>query len=175
MPYAVELYFDKESNRPIRNLIKILRKNNIPVDEGSQPHISLAIYNNKIDEDFILKKLKRISGKINKFSITFSNVGMFLTEKSVLFYSPVVSEKLLSAHSILHNNLYKYNDLCEDYYKRANWVPHCTIAIDLNKEELLKAIEITADVFIPFSVNVCGIGLLKFLPNQKIEEYPLKK
>lgn len=175
MPYAVELYFDKESNNHIRNILNFLKNNNIPLDEKTEPHISLALYNDLYDENKFLKELYDFSLNIQSFKISFSSIGIFLTEESVLFFAPVVTKNLLNIHKKYHNTFSQYNYNTIEYYKPNNWVPHCTIAMNLTESQLTNAVEKIKDIFIPFSCNIVGIGLLKFLPNKKIKEFNIAK
>ena len=77
LPYAIELYFDEYSTRPIEEIKKQFKTENILIDEGIKPHISLAIY-----KDLPIKRFRRqlelFSDSMQSFKLKFSSYGFFL-------------------------------------------------------------------------------------------------
>jgi len=67
MPYAIELYLDDSSSKKINDIRNKLLSNNITIDEGTDPHISLAIYED-IPVEMFSNELKTFAKKINLFS-----------------------------------------------------------------------------------------------------------
>ena len=50
------------------------------------------------------------------------------------------------------------------YYLPGNWVPHCTVAIDLSATEVIEAVVYCREAFQPISGQFREIGLVEFRP-----------
>lgn len=70
MPYTTELYLDDESAERVDEVRNKLVSESISIDEGTKPHISLAIYEDINIESFVKElqifasKLKHVMGRI---------------------------------------------------------------------------------------------------------------
>ncbi|KPU26288.1 hypothetical protein TR13x_10765 [Caloranaerobacter sp. TR13] len=172
MPYAIELYVDTESSKTIDEICNKLASEGISIDKGTKPHISLAIYEDIPIESF-KKELQMFSYKTKPFDITLSSVGMFVTESIVIYLAPTVTKELLGIHSEFHNSFKKYRSKAWDYYLPNRWVPHCTLAMNLNDEMVNKTINICRGLELPINVKINKSGILEFKPNKQLIEYKL--
>jgi 2'-5' RNA ligase len=59
-------------------------------------------------------------------------------------------------------------------YQPGKWVPHCTLAMDMDISQLEKAISICADVQLPIEMKADEIGAVEFLPVSDYSKYNLK-
>lgn len=173
MPYAIELYLDNKSSEIIKSIREDLRSSKINVDEGTDPHITLAIYDN-FKLDIFTEKLKQFSDRLSSEDVTFSSMGIFVLERPVLFLAPVVTKILLSIHSDFYGYFKKYNEKAWDYYKPGSWVPHCTLGIELTWEMVKRANDIIKDLTLPIHGRLEKIGILEFKPNRHLAEFKLK-
>lgn len=177
MPYAIEMFFDKNSDAYIRQIWRTLKENDISSfmhDSGNTPHISLAVFN-KLDVSDADQKLHDFSARMPKFQIPLVNIGTFPTGEGVLFLSPVVTEELLHFHKALHD---LFNDAKDDqwpFYLPGLWIPHCTLALNLTREKLHEAFDAVLSTHKPLGVEVDRIGLVEFHPVKVIKEYKLKE
>lgn len=173
MSFAVECYLDKSSTEKVNAFMNLFRENNITVDEGTSPHISLAIYE-KTDRDLFQAKLKEFSARSSSLSFTFMNFGIFPTEESVLFLAPKVSGRLLSFHREFHMLFEEFRKDLSEYYSPEYWVPHCTVGIYLNNEQIKKAAELLYKFEFPLKAEIIEIGVNEFPPNRELYRYKLK-
>lgn len=173
MPYAIELYFDEESKKKVDQIRNQLEFNSINIDKGTKPHISLAIYEDIPIERF-KEDLQMFSNELKPFDITLSSVGMFVTQEPVIYLAPTVTKELLDIHEKFHIFFEKYNNQTWDYYLPGKWVPHCTLAMNLNDKMVNKTIDICRNSQLPINVKINWIGILEFKPNKQLIEYKLR-
>ena len=168
MNYAVELYFDEESSVKIEHMRCILKNNGVTVDEGTRPHITLAIFND-IQENILVEKVRDFSKTKLDMQLIMSSVGIFPTAENVVFLAPKVTEQLLVFHDKFLEFMEDYNVNLNRFYDTDLWVPHCTLGIRMNDDELVKAVRLLKiNNELPILVSVMEIGILKFPPNEEI-------
>ncbi len=173
MPYAVELYLDNESAEKVDKIRNKLATEGISIDKGAKPHISLAIFEDIEIESFV-RELQMFARKIKTLNVTLSSIGMFVTENPVIYIAPTVTKELLTVHSKFQDDFEKYKNEVWDYYLTNKWVPHCTLAMNLNSIEVNKTIEICSKIRLPMKVKLDSIGLLEFKPNKQLIEYKIE-
>ena len=57
------------------------------------------------------------------------------------------------------------------YYLPGKWVPHCTLAVNLNNAMVNKAIDVCKNLMLPIDVEFQSIGLFEFKSNKQLIEY----
>jgi 2'-5' RNA ligase len=139
MGYAVELYFDLPSSSAILDCWEKL--SSICLTFNAKPHISLAIFDD-IDTGQMERIVKEFAKNHSPIEVSMPSIGSFLTDEGVLYFSPVVTDKLLKYHNDFFNLLDSCKIESNDYYKPDSWVPHCTLDLDLDIEDLAKNFEI---------------------------------
>ncbi|MDR6551879.1 2'-5' RNA ligase family protein [Paenibacillus qinlingensis] len=175
MAFAIELFFDCASTSQIMDTWTNLSEQGTGsylIDSGSQPHITLAVFNT-LDVNNISSYLNQVSQDMGVFSLHLNSVGTFLTDEGTVFLAPVVTEKLLYIHRIIHELTNEYDEKKWDYYLPGKWVPHCTMATNNSKEFGIKALEIIKERFRPMDVIIERIGLVEFRPIKKHSEFTL--
>lgn len=161
--YAIELFFSEEVEDYIRKKWKELSLNNIPSSyseiKGIRPHVTLAVYDdieNIVDfkHDFI----EYFSDVRSMEEVIFVDVGIFPTTGTV-FLKPTVTRELIDLHFNYHRAFEKYSRYANYYYIPGNWNPHCGFAINLNNEEMSRAISCIIQDFEPKKGLITEIGL----------------
>ena len=172
MPYAIELYLDKESAEKVQNIRTKLKENGITVDEGAKPHVSLVIYE-ELNLQVFKPRLQEFAKQKNSLNITLASIGMFATEYPVVFLAPTVTSNLLKLHKEFHDFFRESDNVAWDYYRPEKWVPHCTLAMNLSDDMVSEAIEITRHFSLPIHGRLNRIGVLEFSPNKHLFEYEM--
>ncbi len=181
MPYAIVLSFDEESSLliyKIFNKFKDKKIGSMLYDPKLKPHITLSTYE-KINTQSAKDRLMLFSIENKPFKIQVSSIGYFPVEKSVLFLNPKASNELLNIQQ-------KIFSLFKDFESATSpltWVPHCTLGMYLQKEDISKAIDIIKEEIViteenPFYIHTKSISFVKFEREPlKIDwwlDYPLK-
>lgn len=166
MPYAVEMYFNSESDNQIRSIWKVLHDKNISsymYTSGSRPHVTLSVLNFLNVSEFS-KRLEEFSCRLKPFKISFGSIGIFPEPVGVIFLAPTVTEELLRIHREFNDVFSDYRDQMWNYYLPGSWVPHCTLATDLLKKDIPLAMECILDNYQSLNAWVEEIGIVEFRP-----------
>ena len=171
MGYAIELFYDEASERAVREiwdgLGTALGKPSLS-ELGARPHVSLAVYDDGLDTNDFPERLLEFARSIDPFDFRLSSLGTFPGREGVVFLAPVVTRRLLEVHARFHEVFSKYEDAGMGYYLPGNWVPHCTVAIDLSAAEVIEAVAYGREVFQPISGRFREIGLVEFRPVKEL-------
>ncbi|MBE7106333.1 2'-5' RNA ligase family protein [Bacillus cereus] len=158
--YAIIATFDRVSTYKIRELqselTNIIGTNQLA---GVEPHITLADYN-ELDVNLYTEKLKEfVAFQENIVAVTFPSVGTFPTNGTI-FLAPIITNELLRFHHSYHDYFKTFHDNPNSYYVPGKWVPHCTIANQLNSNQFLSVMEY---IYEKFDVTTASIGKLKLI------------
>ena len=173
MGFAVEMYFDRRMEDALRSLRTIFTQNGVrPVlDElGNGPHISLAVFS-QLTLDSFEPHLEEFARSQSPFSVCLKGVASF---PGVVFLGPEKTAALMRIHSDFHALLRKLNIRTNDYYLPGNWVPHCTMAQDLEEQAMEKAMVAIRKNFEPITGEICEIGLVEFRPVVSLKTFMLE-
>ena len=148
MEYAIILCFDDETESYFNTLIRSIFDCGVSsymIDEKIPPHICLAYFQTEaIDE--LANELEGYIASFKSCDIVWSSLGAFVP--NVLFAAPVMSEYLL-------NSCIDFNRLIDPFstpgqngwYLPYQWVPHTTLANQLNNDGLKKAFDVVSQKF----------------------------
>lgn len=167
MEYAILLSFDIEADEQIRRLAQLLVDggvNSTYLESGLRPHLTLAEFNTSriTDVRACLKDL--IDQAMQPIRIKLASAGFFPGESSVIFLSPIIDEQLLSFHRQINGAL---EPLCEAFsplYREENWVPHCTIALELDVHEFAAAGAVMMSHFKPVIALAFRLSIVSCCP-----------
>jgi len=162
--YAVELYFDAETEAAIREIWGRLAQAGLGDDLGAlgfTPHISLGICEN-IDEQVFRDSLEQFASELLPLSVRFSSLGIFPGE--VLFLAPVTDVALLKAHREFYKIYAPYAEEPSPFYQPGQWVPHCTLTLNLRPEERAGSLSAALETRLPILGRCARIGLSTFRP-----------
>jgi 2'-5' RNA ligase len=175
MPFAVELYFDQQTETEVRAIWNELADNGIS-DAMSQgdacPHVSLGVYRD-LEISSCSDALSRFAGVTSRLDVTLASLGLFPTSEGVVFLAPVVTSDLLNLHERFHRQFAGFSGSPWSYYLPGNWVPHCTLAIGISSELLPRTIEICERMVRPFHGRFERVGIVEFPPVSQVSMFEL--
>jgi 2'-5' RNA ligase len=132
------MFFDSPTENIILKMWGKLAEHGISTEiraSGIRPHITLAVYE-QLDCRDCEKRLAGLSERLDQLEIQATHLGIFFQPEAVLFLAPSVTEQLLDFHARVIETLKQDTGSCWDIYLPGNWVPHCTLAINLELEDL---------------------------------------
>jgi 2'-5' RNA ligase len=176
MDYAILLSFDIQADEQIRQLAQALVDGGVNatyLSSGLRPHLTLAEFNTDRISD-VRDCLKELVGQnLQPIEIKFASVGFFPGECSVIFLSPIIDEQLLSFHRQINGAL---EPLCESFsplYREENWVPHCTVALELDVGEFAAAGAVLVSQFKPMIALAFRLSIVSCCPYNEESVYYL--
>lgn len=175
MAFAVILYLDLAADAEVQSLWASLAEKEISsvmAAMGVRPHISLAGIEHVEAEPFC-QALDVFAQNTPPLTTQFESVGTFPTEQGVVYLAPVVTRELLRLHEEFNHLLTEMGLSSHEYYRPGNWVPHCTIAINLTPAQVPAAVTICCQSKVFHTVALTHIGLVEYLPVREIRTFPL--
>lgn len=164
MQYAIELYYDKETEKRLFDLAQKVADEKIStkfLEWKTRPHLTLACFND-VDEISCIAKLKDFA-KIHKVMPAYiGSVGMFNDTKTI-FVSPVMNHNMYQFQRELHESLKDFDTNGWEWYCPDRWVPHCTIALtgEDEQEAFFRASNLVLRKFQKLCGEFVAIGLVK--------------
>lgn len=168
MNHAIELYFDEAATRQINTVREHLAASGVPIDVGTRPHVSLALYEN-LNQQELIERVSTFAKRPYRLSVTLASVGIFPSSESVIFFAPKVTPELLAFHADFLHFMEIYHPNLSPHYDVPRWVPHCTLGIHLNPDELTTAEKVLKELdSLPIQASIPQIGVLAFPPNTEV-------
>lgn len=164
MRYAIEMYFDTETEAKIMRLVHKVAENNLStkfLEWKTRPHVTLAIFND-VDEDRCAKLLEKFAREHQAFPAFLDSVGMFNDTKTI-FLSPTMMRSMYDLHSELYVLMKEFDSTGWEWYQPDGWVPHCTIALTSEDEEnaFYRASDLILREFEKMEGLYTSVGLVK--------------
>ncbi len=164
MKYAIELYFDKETEKKLNHLAQKIADKHIStkfLEWKSRPHLTLACFND-VDECHCIEKLKDFASTHKTLPAYISSIGMFNDTKTI-FVSPIMNSSMYQFQRELYECLNNFDTTGWEWYAPNRWVPHCTIALtaDDEPEAFFQASDLLLREFQKISGKFTAIGLTK--------------
>jgi hypothetical protein len=177
MAFAVVLFFDPATEATIRRAAGGLAQAGIAsylVGGDLRPHVSLGVCDS-LDSDSFRAEFMAFAAATPADDFTLASVGVFPTgADGVLFLAPIVTRGLLSMHADFHAVFEKYAVARQDYYLPGNWVPHCSLALNVPLDRLAAGVEAASRTTgLPLRGRFESIGLIQFLPATDVYTAPL--
>lgn len=176
MGYAVELYFDPDSDLAVRRIWSGIADAfglSTMLTNGGRPHVSLAVYSDDLDHRSFLQELPAFSKSLAPLEVQLGSVGTFPTEEGVVFLAPVVTRELLAVHERFHTVFSKFGGCSSAHYLPGKWVPHGTVATDLTGAEIGQVGQHCWEHFRPIQGWFQEIGLVEFRPVRELATFKL--
>jgi 2'-5' RNA ligase len=160
MGHAVELLFEPAAEAEIKDVWARLEAAGVPslasrTHRRHRPHISLTVAE-RIDTD-------QLQGASDSLSATHLDVTLYapavFPRPGVLYLSVIPTLPLLRVHEEVQAALTDSMLAPRDGYSVGGWMPHCTLAQDLTRAELLRGIDLLYDQP-PITAHVDSGGLL---------------
>jgi len=176
VPFGVEVYFDPPGEARVRRLWSALADAGVcrlMLDLEARPHLSLALYDT-IDAPALERAIDDFAQVHEGFELALATTGSFPGAENVVYVAPVVTPALLSLHAAFHAHVAELGLDCVPYYRPGHWVPHCTVAMEIDEGALARGVSLAraSDVFGP--TRLVGMGLIEFRPVRQIHEVALR-
>jgi len=185
--HTIELFFDEVTDNYIKALWDDIENNDLQGIsvrdiENMSPHITLGVFYNIEEEEHLIEKFNEYFTYINHDPLILDvpSIGMFPTT-GTLFVKPTVTTKLLTYHKEFHKNFSYYKDNANEYYLPEKWEPHVTLGLNMSNQNILKAIELIMEDFVPIASEVVKVALVhvdfdgeRYLGRRVIQEILLK-
>jgi 2'-5' RNA ligase len=131
--FAAVLYFDDFTEKRVRQAWEALDQYGVPSaatthEESYRPHITLAIVNTPYPEQ-AAARLRMPLSNVAGLPVSMTALGFFLTNKAPAYLSVAPTSALLDLHERVHAALGGMDSWA--YYRPGNWMPHCTLAMDV--------------------------------------------
>lgn len=164
MQYAIELYYDKETEQKLFDLAGRVAEEKLStkfLEWKTRPHLTLACFND-VDEEKCMEDLKQFAQTHQSMPAHIGSVGMF-TDTRTIFASPVMNDGMYQFQRELHECLKAFDTNGWKWYCPNSWVPHCTLALTGEDEEevFYKASDLILREFRKMSGKFVSIGLVK--------------
>ena len=164
MKYAIELYFDKKTEKRLLDMAQKVADEKIStrfLEYKTRPHMTLACFNN-VDEETCIKKLKEFAGSHQIMPAYIGSVGMF-TDTKTIFVSPIMNSSMFNLQRALFENLKDFDTKGFEWYHPDRWVPHCTLALtaDDGEEAFYRASNLLLHAFEKIAGQFAEIGLVR--------------
>ncbi len=175
MGYAIELYFDRETEKRVSQLWDELAAQDVSAvlpSIGSRPHISLAVLNDVVPSA-LENVLRQTALAGEPIELNLAAVGTFPTAEGVVFLAPSMADGLIELYREVYRNIQELGLPVNPYYRPGRWVPHCTVASDVSRPLLYRATEITLESGVFGPAQLRSIGLIEFRPVHELFEFNL--
>ena len=164
MQYAIELYYDKETEERLYSLAKSVADAGLStkfMEWKTRPHLTLACYND-VDEEKCIELLNTFVQTHRKMPAYIGSVGMFNDTKTI-FASPIMNHSMYQIQRELHECMKEFDTKGWEWYCPDRWVPHCTLALTKEDAEAVfyEASDLILHNFRKLSGEFASIGLVK--------------
>ncbi|MBQ8653590.1 MAG: 2'-5' RNA ligase family protein [Clostridia bacterium] len=172
MKYAVELYFDPETEEKMTSLARRVADEGLStrfLEYGTRPHLTLACFND-VDESRCIRLLQQFAGTHGQLPAYIGSVGMF-NDTRTIFAAPVMHSAMYRIQRELHECMAEFDTKGWEWYLPERWAPHCTLALagDDGEEAFLKASELILRGFRKMAGRFVAVGLVKVtLPVEEV-------
>ncbi|MEE1077369.1 MAG: 2'-5' RNA ligase family protein [Acutalibacteraceae bacterium] len=174
--YAIEMYFDKETEDKIMSLAQKIADNKLStkfLEWKTRPHVTLAVFN-EVDENKCIELLKEFTKERKVLPAFLDSVGMFNDTKTI-FLNPTMTKNMYQLQSDLYDTMKEFDTQGWEWYLPDGWVPHCTIALNREDEEeaFYKSSELVLREFKKIEGKYTALGLVKLtFPVKEIATIP---
>lgn len=164
MQYAIELYFDSETERKLSELAQRVADAQLStrfLDWKTRPHLTLACFND-VDEAKCIRQLRDFAQVHPPMPAFIGSVGMF-PDTGTIFASPVMTDQMYQFQRALHDCLHAFDTTGWEWYCPDRWVPHCTLALTSEDapDVFYRASDLILHEFRKMSGAFVAIGLVK--------------
>ena len=151
MQYAIELYYDKETEQKLFNLAKRVADEKLStkfLDWKTRPHLTLACFND-VNETKCIQQLNNFAKTHKPMPAYIGSIGMF--------------DSMYQFQRELHEYLQDFDITGWEWYCPDRWVPHCTLALTKEDDEevFYKASDLILHEFRKMSGMFVSVGLVK--------------
>jgi hypothetical protein len=175
MAFAFKCFFSEESARPVRRIWDSLAEAGLSSflkTSGSSPGLTLGVFD--MEEPLGLLSLARVfAAQARPLEVSSWGLGSFPTVPAHVFLGMVVSRDLLEMHSLFLNMAAASGLEVSPLYARGAWVPHSTLAIRCDPEEIPKITAVCLKHETRISALIDTVALVELGSAREICRFPL--
>ena len=164
MQAVLHIAFDEETDTFFRSLWQKVKGAGIPsplLDRGATPHLTLS-FGNEVNTKRLVPALSKILEDKPAPKLDFVSLATFSNDYGVLFFAPIVTSELLALHREVEREMSRHASSTNTLYQIGRWVPHCTLTMQLDPEQLREGFRLLSDVRLPISARGTRVRLLEF-------------
>ncbi|MFT8246315.1 2'-5' RNA ligase family protein [Roseomonas sp. BN140053] len=161
MPVAVTAVFDPVATAGLARLIGRLSAAGLSRSQeslGYLPHLTLAVQNTE-DTGLAGAAARDVLAQLPA-RLELSGLAVFPGTPSVLYAAAVPTMSWLEMHAALCGRL----DRVEEHFRQGNWVPHITLAADLEPGRLCEAMGLLLAGWSTSTLQVRALEVVRFPP-----------
>jgi 2'-5' RNA ligase len=177
MWFAVECYFDSTTETGIRKLwtdLAAAQINSRMLENSARPHITLTVADGDLPSALI-GRLEEFVAARTRFRISFGYFGLFPNDLGVMFLAPRPSVELIDLQVDWSAEILPLHLPVWEFYGAGDWTPHCTLAIGLNSDRLIDALNVCKTTEFPLEAEICEIGLTRSPPREELVSFALPR
>lgn len=164
MGFAVELYFDPQTEARVRALWETLAcegVNSYQIDVGARPHVSLAVLT-QFDAECLRADMEQFGQITPRLPVELASAGSFATAEGVVYIAPAATPELLETHRRYHDRLSRLQVRAIDYYLPGRWTPHCTVGTHVSTDKMPQALRMCRESSVFGAGCFQEVGLIRF-------------
>jgi hypothetical protein len=164
MAYGVGLVFDPETEAHVREVWGRLASQGFTTPlarPGCLPHVSL-ILSETLCVDDLARDLEGLGRSPRRLEVRFSTVGVFTEPELVLFYGMTPTRRLLRVHTDVERIYRRWGSTITARTQSGVWVPHCTLATQVDACRLSDAVTTAATLALPWVATRVRLAIVQF-------------
>jgi 2'-5' RNA ligase len=164
MAYGIGLVFDPDTEAHIRVVWCRLASQGFTTPlarPGCLPHVSL-ILSETLRVDELARDLEGLGDFPRRLEIRVSHVGVFTEPEIVLFYGLAPTGRLLRVHADVARIYRRWSSAIMARTQPGVWVPHCTLATQVDASQLSDAIAAAATLALPWVATQVRLAIVQF-------------
>ena len=135
------------------------------------PHMTICQIEAR-SEAVLIAHFQKLQTELCKGSVEIASIGMMMPY--VIYAMPVFNQYLQDLSMDVYRTFNQINETkISKYYKPMSWIPHITLGKTLTKEQMLGAVGILQDGFVPMTAEITEIGLARVNPHEDIVRFTL--
>jgi 2'-5' RNA ligase len=164
MAYGIGLVFDPHTEAHIRAVWCRLASQGFTTPlarPGCLPHVSL-ILSETLRVDELARDLEGLGDFPRRLEVRVSHVGVFTEPEIVLFYGLTPTDRLLRVHADVARIYRRWSSAIMARTQPGVWVPHCTLATQVDASQLSDAIAAAATLALPWVATQVRLAIVQF-------------
>ena len=130
MQYAIELFFDKETEQELFDQARLVAERGLSskyLEWNTRPHVTLACFED-VDEESCTALLSEFARSHTQPPAHIGSFGAF-TDTKTIFASPIMNESMFQLQRELFEHMSEFDSTNYVWYHPDRWVPHCGLAL----------------------------------------------
>jgi 2'-5' RNA ligase len=169
MKRGIVLSLDPRLDAHVRTMWEAFEKAGVGITPGrllETPHITIAEASSESIEPLWAASIETEFADGDLHLVPF---GVFLGKKHILFYNVVLSEGLHRSYTSFYELLRQKKAAYNPLYDPSHILFHCTIAVDVEEQELAHAVELVSKERKSLSGSVVAIEFWEHFPTRRIK------